>query len=140
MKSLRKSEKGVSDVIAVLLMIAIAVAASLIAYAWVMGYLGGVTGKVGNSIQIQSMANVGGSLTIYVQNIGTGPVTLSTVYVDGVQPTTAPAIAQPLLNATNTTSITTSFPAGYVSTEVVSVKVVCNDGTSAEASETVPSP
>ena len=137
MKSLRKNKKAVSDVIAVLLMIAIAVAASLIAYAWVMGYLGGTTGKVGKAIQIQSMASSAGNLVIYVQNVGDGPITLSNVYVNGILNATA-KIDQPLLQKTNTTSITTSFPPGFVSTDTVDVKVVCSNGAFIEATQTVP--
>ena len=37
-------------------MIAIAVVASLVVYAWVMGYIGGTTTKAGYAINIQSFA------------------------------------------------------------------------------------
>ena len=37
-------------------MIAIAVVASLVVYAWVMGYIGGTTSKVGNAIAVPSFA------------------------------------------------------------------------------------
>ena len=57
MKNFRRNVKAVSTVLATLLMIAVAVAASLVAYAWVMGYIGGTTGKVGKAIQIQSVVH-----------------------------------------------------------------------------------
>jgi flagellin-like protein len=136
MKSLRKSQKGVSDVIAVLLMIAIAVAASLIAYAWVMGYIGGATGRVGNAIQIQSMYDDGTHLFVYVQNIGTGPVTLSNIYINGQSytPTFTPSTGSLLVNQTGTVQATYLTSA----TSAVTVKVVCTDGTSMSSTETVP--
>jgi FlaG/FlaF family flagellin (archaellin) len=84
---IRRSIRAISPVISVLLMIAIAVAASLIAYAWMMGYIGGTTNKAGNAIQIQSYAQdvTGSYLIIYVQNVGQGTVHLkqdSSVYVN----------------------------------------------------------
>lgn len=87
---IRRSVKGVSQVISVLLMIAIAVAAALIAYAWIMGYIGGTTNTTGKSLQIQNVANpsAGGSwLIIYVQNVGQSQVHLKqdgSVYVNDV--------------------------------------------------------
>jgi flagellin-like protein len=55
-RKIRKNVKAVSPVISVLLMIVVAVAASLVTYAWVMGYLGFTTNKVGKAIMIQSVA------------------------------------------------------------------------------------
>lgn len=74
-------------------MIAIVVVASLVAYAWVMGYIGFNTSKSGDAITLQSFAatdyQVGTEtkkmLTIYVQNTGQGAIQLnphSSVYVD----------------------------------------------------------
>jgi flagellin-like protein len=82
----KRSIKAISPVIATLLMIAIAVVASLVVYAWVSGYIGGATSKAGNSIQIQSFASSGGNLVVYVQNVGQGVVSLSpdqSIYVNG---------------------------------------------------------
>ncbi len=94
---IRRSVRAISPVISVLLMIAIAVVASLLAYAWVMGYIGGNTAKAGNAIQIQNESfTQGGNLTIYVQNTGQGTVHLKqdgSVYVNDVlhQITQSPA-------------------------------------------------
>jgi flagellin-like protein len=73
---LRRSIKAISPVISVLLMIAIAVVASLVVYAWVMGYMGFQTAKTGQAIQIQSYAPESTNLAIYVQNVGKGTVNL----------------------------------------------------------------
>ena len=72
----KRSIKAISPVIATLLMIAIAVVASLVVYAWVTGYIGGTTSTAGKAIQIQSASRNSdtGVLTVYVQNVGQGPV------------------------------------------------------------------
>ena len=85
---IKRSIRAISPIISVLLMIAIAVVASLVVYAWVMGYIGYSTTKSGNAIQIQSESYVtGGNLIVYVQNTGQGLVHLSqdgSVYVNNV--------------------------------------------------------
>src|SRR5208283_2133176 len=84
-RKIRKNIKAISPIISVLLLIAIAVVASLVVYAWVMGYIGGSTTKAGYAINIQSIASNTGNLTIYVQNTGLGSVQLnpaSAVYVN----------------------------------------------------------
>jgi flagellin-like protein len=139
MKRLRSNRKAVSPVISVLLMIAVAVAASLITYAWVMGYLGGTTSKVGRAIQIQSMYynTTAGTLTVYVQNVGTGAVTLSSVYENG-QNATGTVFNPATLLVNQTSTVTTNLPAGFSPVNAVDVKVVCSDGTFIEATQIVP--
>jgi flagellin-like protein len=87
----KRSIKAISPVIATLLMIAIAVVASLVAYAWVMGYMGFTTNNAGKAIQIQSFASsagtVAGPLVVYLQNVGQGIVDLNpagSVFVNDV--------------------------------------------------------
>ena len=59
-------------------------------YAWVTGYIGGITLKAGNAIKIQSFYRDPdtGLLTVYVQNVGQGKVEFKageSVYVDDIQ-------------------------------------------------------
>jgi len=120
---LRRSLRGISPVISVLLMIVIAVAASLVAYAWVMGYLSFTTAKVGKAIQIQSISrDVGDAVTVWVQNVGDSQVTLSDVYVNDVLADSGLAID---LGATETAELplTGTYPGLQVK-----VKVVTSDG------------
>ena len=65
-----RSFRAISPVLAVLMMIAVAIAGSLVVYAWVMGYIGLSTGKSGQQIVIQSVDNQGTDLLVYVQNVG----------------------------------------------------------------------
>ncbi len=80
-RNFRKDVRAISPVIATLLMIAIAVVASLVTYAWVMGYMNFTTEKTGKAIQIQSVSyRYGGPIdvfTIYVQNVGDSDLQLS---------------------------------------------------------------
>ena len=62
-------------------MIAIAVVASLVVYAWVMGYIGYQSNKTGDAVQIQSVSwtttvGTGTVNNVYVENVGTTTITL----------------------------------------------------------------
>ena len=74
---IRRNIKAISPVISVLLMIAIAVVAALVAYAWVMGYLNFQQSNTGKSINIQSYAPGPQGMNVYVQNVGQGMVDLN---------------------------------------------------------------
>jgi len=90
MNKTRKKSRAISPVLAILLMIVITVAASLVTYAWVMGYLSFTTAKAGRAMQVQSVHytnDTDQTLTVYVQNVGEEFVTLhedASVYVDGI--------------------------------------------------------
>ena len=71
-RKIRRNVKAISPIISTLLLIAIAVVASLVAYAWVMGYIGFQTAKTGQAVQIQSVSDRATVLTVYVQNTGQG--------------------------------------------------------------------
>jgi flagellin-like protein len=141
MKNLKKCKKAVSPVISVLLMIAVAVAASLITYAWVMGYLGNTTGKVGKAIQIQSIAKTNNGsdyLTVWVQNVGTGPVILDSLYVNGIlQGSSGLGVNLPV---NNTRPLTAVWQSAWAAPSTIDVKVVTTDGTFIEATQTGPAP
>jgi FlaG/FlaF family flagellin (archaellin) len=127
---------AISPVIAVLLMIVIAVAASLVAYAWVMGYLGFTTAKVGKAIQIQSISYDDPDptyMTVYVQNVGDSDLTVSDIYVDGVQDNTAPLAAD--LGTTETQGFILEQTWATQPAQVT-VKVVTTDGISTELKKT----
>lgn len=118
MRSFERNMKAISPVLAVLMMIAVTIAGSLITYAWVTGYIGFTTEKAGKAIMIQSMAydNETTTLYVYVQNVGEGAVELdeqSCLYInDGLQPCTVnlangvvPEKATATINVTYTVSI-----------------------------------
>jgi hypothetical protein len=130
---IRRSIRAISPVISVLLMIAIAVAASLIAYAWMMGYIGGTTTKTGKAVLIQSMAaDELGNLVVYVQNVGMGAVTVDSVYVGD-------NLIESGLGIQLLEGETATIPVGYPVSpgDSPKVKVVTTDGTFTESSGTV---
>ncbi len=108
--------RAISPVIATLLMIAIAVVASLVTYAWVMGYMNFTTEKTGKAIQIQSISypSTGGqAFTIYVQNVGESDLLLSnanSVFINGAAATGS--LEYNILSVSaNTASILATVPA-----------------------------
>jgi flagellin-like protein len=142
LKRFRRNVKAISPIISVLLMIAVAVVAALVVYAWVMGFIGFTTGKTGNAIQIQSMALTGaspGTMAVYVQNVGTGPVTLTAgqcLYVNGVLDTGCTVNMATL--AQNQTATVTSSIATYIHGQTITVKVTSSTGTYSQVTQALP--
>ena len=87
LRHIKRHIKAISPVLAVLMMIAVAIGGSLVVYAWVMGYIGLSTERSGQAIMIQSIANDGNNLLVYVQNVGEGMVQIEesgSLYVNSV--------------------------------------------------------
>lgn len=142
---LRRNIKAISPVISVLLMIAVAVVASLVVYAWVMGFVGSKTNQVGKAIQIQSVARTTGTLSVYVQNVGDSPVTFSApcIYINGTAVATGFG-ANPALGQNVATGATVSFTnvaltgITFASGDTVTVKVASTDGTFSQVTQALP--
>jgi archaeal type IV pilus assembly protein PilA len=137
-KKFRKDVRAISPVIATLLMIAIAVVISLVAYAWVSGYMNFQTEKTGKSIQIQSIAYSGTSsdvFTVYVQNVGDSSVSLQGgLYINGAL---ASSISIKDTSGNSITTLAQGSTAVYTGTSTilspgvqsVTTKVTTTDGT-----------
>jgi archaeal type IV pilus assembly protein PilA len=137
-RKFRRNTRAISPVIATLLMIAIAVVASLVTYAWVMGYMNFTTEKTGKAIQIQSVSydSTNNQFTIYVQNVGDSPVefgTSNSIFINGAM-ASGSFTPNPLTNGDTATS--TKINAG-LSTGVnsVTIKVTTTDGTFAQITQ-----
>lgn len=85
MKFKMKFKKGVSPVIATILLVLIAVAASVIIYTWITGYLGtatpSATQEVAEKIKVDAVEISGTTATIYVKNIGDVKVDITSAYI-----------------------------------------------------------
>jgi len=83
LKRFRKDVKGISPLIATLLLIAIAVAASVITYSWVMSMIGSQSQQAQTQVRIDSVTwDVGAnSLNVTVRNTGSVGATIETVSV-----------------------------------------------------------
>ena len=83
------NEKGVSPVIAVLLMIAIAVAAAILVYVWSMGLIGTLTTGGGSQTREQVIVDAyswnatSNVINLYMRNVGNSEVELDALYVGG---------------------------------------------------------
>ena len=131
-----KRRKGISPVIAVLLLIVIAVAAAVLAYVWITGYIGTLQSQ-SSSEQLQERVKIdaveynGTAVKIYVTNIGETDVTIVSAYVldpDGtvVASSTGLTITVGANGGTNTITVTASGLSGrYIA------KVVTSRGTEA---------
>lgn len=130
--------KAVSPVLATLMMIIVAVAAALVTYAWVMGYTTFITGKASQGIMIQSVGHdttSPGKIVIYVQNVGDGTVTLSSLYINNILMADTGFIpADPNLLKEHTSTVTSVWKTEYGSPNTVKIKIVCADGTFTEVS------
>lgn len=83
-----RSKKGISPILATLLLIVIAVAAIIITYAWVMTYMGAQTSAGGVFLKKDSPCLwQNGNITIYVRNTGTSDAEIDKVYINN-QPQT----------------------------------------------------
>ena len=104
-RKLFKSKRGISPILATLLLVVIAVAAIVVTYAWVMTYTGHLTGQAG---VVLYEANVnfngnGSTIDIDVGNSGTSGTTIIQVYVGTSEST-----------MNNQTITPVSLPAGSV--------------------------
>ena len=114
--------------LAVLLMIAVAVAAALITYAWVMTYLSSTTGRAGHAIQIQSVAFTGTEATVYAQNVGDGTVVITDAYMDQVKVVPTSGLGALAEGVTQPIVIGGTFAQG----SEYHFKIVCEDGSFTE--------
>jgi uncharacterized repeat protein (TIGR02543 family)/flagellin-like protein len=136
---IRRNRKAVSPVLAVLMMVAVAIAASLVAYAWVMNYLSFTTSKTGKAVQIQSVGFIGTDLMIYVQNVGQGAVQLDpaqSVYINGIlKNLPTGAIDDTSLDEGETATITVADQ-GSLAGQRTTIRIVALEGTFTELSLT----
>jgi len=83
MKRMLKSKKGISPILATLLLIVIAVAAVIVTYAWVMTFTSSAGSQAGVILSKDSVAwnSTAGTITLYIRNTGTSDATIDAVYV-----------------------------------------------------------
>jgi flagellin-like protein len=82
----REGRRGVSPVIATLLLIVIAVAAAVLVYMWAVGYatqMKPTTPETGERLKIEAgvLDSSSGQATLYVRNVGGSPATVKTAYL-----------------------------------------------------------
>jgi flagellin-like protein len=83
LRKLKRDVKGISPLIATLLLIAIAVAASVITYSWVMSMIGSQSQQAQTQVRIDSVTwNVSGNeITMVIRNTGSVSATVESIAV-----------------------------------------------------------
>jgi flagellin-like protein len=84
MRTILNSKKGISPILATLLLIVIAVAAVIVTYAWVMTFTGSTTGQAGAVLTVENVRFYTQGSTdrveIVIRNSGTNDATIAEVY------------------------------------------------------------
>lgn len=76
-----KSKKGISPILATLLLIVIAVAAIIVTYAWVMTYMGTQTQQAGTMLDHENVSWYSNRTAIVVKNTGTADAKIVKLYM-----------------------------------------------------------
>ena len=132
-KRLFRSKRAFSAVIASLILMLLAVAAGVVVYAYVMGWIGGTTGEAGQygelSLDTATANSTSDVITAYVRNIGGTSATPDRAYVNDYNVTSitsSPVTIDP--NAVATVAINATTP-GLTKNITYEVKIICSDGT-----------
>jgi len=83
LQKMLKSKRGISPILATLLLIVIAVAAIIVTYAWVMTFMGAQSGTAGTLFQIQNVYwdKTNNQTKIDIQNYGTSTAKIVSLYI-----------------------------------------------------------
>jgi len=130
--------KGISPVIAVLLLIVIAVAAAILTYVWLTGYMGTLQSQAGTQ-QVQERIKIEGVKidtdndqvdAVYVRNIGDVSVKIADIYIMDSSGNVIEKISKTTtLNPENTSTITVDMSTKLSEGSTYIVKVVTARGT-----------
>ncbi len=83
MRGMLKSKKGISPILATLLLIVIAVAAVIVTYAWVMTFTASTTSQAGAMLTVENVRfnDSGDNVEIVIRNSGTTDAEVVEVYL-----------------------------------------------------------
>jgi flagellin-like protein len=112
-----ESKRGISPILATLLLIVIAVAAIIVTYAWVMTFMKAQTTAGGILLEMENVNWPGASTVIDIRNVGTSDARIVRLYIGNTisnltEVTSATDIGDTgrLLKAHNRTTIILSWP------------------------------
>ena len=140
LKKILRAKRAFSPVIAALILMLLAVAAGVVVYSYVMGWLGGATqtpGGIKGELQFDSIYAQDSTedFFIYVRNVGQKDLLISKIYVNGIAydnattfSTSSLAMADVAYLHLNSTSLAVTSGVFY------EVKVTSTDGTVAAQS------
>jgi len=110
-----KSKKGISPILATLLLIVIAVAAVIVTYAWVMTFTGTQTQQAGVLLVQENVSWPSNTtVSVIIRNTGTSNAKITAVYIGTTSTNLAAAtVATPTLPATVSSGGSTTFTLTY---------------------------
>jgi len=130
-----KSRKGISPILATLLLIVIAVAAVIVTYAWVMSFTGTTTGHAGAVLSVENLRyHSSNKAEIILRNSGTSDAKIVSVYAGTsstslVNQTTVTYVpASQLAVASGSLNITVTYTSNWTSGQRYYFKVVTEAG------------
>jgi hypothetical protein len=138
MKRVFRSKKAFSAVIASLILMLLAVAAGVVVYAYVMGWIGGTTQNPTRTGQMQfdslsAKATPTNSIQMYIRNVGGTNLTISKIYVEGIDTANQTAITTgTTLSVQNVDFLNVTYT--MTKNYFYEVAVVCKDGTTVSQS------
>jgi len=138
MKRVFRSKKAFSAVIASLILMLLAVAAGVVVYAYVMGWIGGTTQNPTRTGQMQfdslSAKAATNNIQMYIRNVGGTNLTISKIYVEGIDTAnlTNPITTGNTLGVQNVDFVNVTYT--MTKSYFYEVAVVCKDGTTVSQS------
>jgi len=96
-----KSKKGISPILATLLLIVIAVAAVIVTYAWVMTFTGSQTQQAGVFLTKENISWASGSITVVIRNTGTANGKVMAAYLGTSSVNLTPVTMSPTSGTVN---------------------------------------
>ncbi len=127
------NKKAFSAVIASLILMLLAVAAGVVVYAYVMGWIGGAQQSSTSTGMLQVDSITGDAtndvIKLYVRNVGGVDVVLDKFYIAGTAVTNATALTTTSANLAVQGTAYLQFSQTLDANKFYEVKVVCVDGT-----------
>jgi FlaG/FlaF family flagellin (archaellin) len=132
MKRRFRVKKAFSAVIASLILMLLAVAAGVVVYAYVMGWIGGATQNPTHTGQLQfdsiyASSGTPGKIKMYVRNVGGIDLNVSNVYVEGVATANNTALTDGTVSVHNVIYLEVNYT--MTKNYFYTVAVSCKDGT-----------
>ena len=127
-----RAKKAFSAVIASLILMLLAVAAGVVVYAYVMGWIGGATQNPTHTGQLQfdsiyASSGTPGKIKMYVRNVGGIDLNVSNVYVEGVATANNTALTDGTVSVHNVIYLEVNYT--MTKNYFYTVAVSCKDGT-----------
>lgn len=132
MKRQLRSKRAFSAVIASLILMLLAVAAGVVVYGYVMGWIGGATQNSTHTGQMQfdsihADAGSPGKIKIYVRNVGGTDINVTKIYVEGTDTSNNTAITDGALPVQAVIYLEVNY--AMTKNYFYTVAVNCKDGT-----------